>query len=93
MNRIILKKKHFFIYRFLPQLTKEMLDKTLYSCSIQPESSNVDDSSIKCKYDDVNLTIGSTTVARYKTDASSKVPAILFYDLPQVSMKYVREQL
>jgi len=69
-----------------------MLEKTLYSCSIQPTSSNVDDSSIKCKYDDDNLTIGSTTVSRYKTDASSKVPNVLFYDLPQVSMKFARKQ-
>lgn len=61
-----------------------MLEKTLYSCSIQPMSSNLDDSSIKCVYDDDHLTIGSTTVLRYKTDALSKVPNILFYDLPQV---------
>lgn len=73
-----------FAYRFLPQLTKQMLEKTLYSCSIQPISENVEDSSISCKYDDDYLTIGNTTIARYKTSASSKVPNILFYDLPQV---------
>lgn len=65
-----------------------MLKDTLYSCSIQPTSSDVHDFPIKCVYDDNNLTIGSTTVPRYKTDASSKVPNILFYDLPQVSIKY-----
>jgi len=50
-------------------------------------SSNIDDSSIKCKYDYDNLTIGSTTVPRYKTDVCSKVPNVLFYDLPQVRIK------
>jgi len=65
-----------------------MLEKTLYSCSIQPISENVEDSSINCKYDDENLTIGNTTIARYKTSASSKVPNILFYDLPQVRIQF-----
>lgn len=74
------------IYRFLPQLTKQMLEKTLFSCNIQPISTDFDGSSIKCKYDDDNLIIGNTTFPRYKTDASSKVPNILFYDLPQVRM-------
>lgn len=64
-----------------------MLEKTLYSCSIQQTSTNFDDSSIKCNYDSDNLTIGSTTVSRYITDASSKVPNVLFYDLPQVRLK------
>lgn len=64
-----------------------MLEKTLFSCSIQPLSSNLDDFSIKCKYDDDNLTIGCTTVPRYKTNASSKVPNVLFYDVPQVRIK------
>lgn len=78
-------------YRFLPQLTKQMLEKTLYSCSIQPTSVQLDESSIKCVYDDNdNLTIGNTTICRYKTDASSKVPNVLFYDLPQVKMKYLK---
>lgn len=61
-----------------------MLEKTLYSCGIQPTSCSVDDSSIECDYDNDTLTIGSTTIPRYKTDASSKVPNVLFYDLPQV---------
>lgn len=78
----------FFTYRFLPQLTKQMLEKTLYSCSIQPISENLNDSSIECVYDNDNLTIGSTTVPRYITEASSKVPNILFYDLPQVRMTF-----
>lgn len=64
-----------------------MLEKTLFSCSIQPLSSNLDNSPIKCKYDDNNLTIGRTTVPRYKTNASSKVPNVLFYDVPQVRLK------
>jgi von Willebrand factor A domain-containing protein 8 len=63
-----------------------MLEKTLYSCSIQPVFENVQGSSITCKYDNDNLTIGNTTIARYKTSASSKVPDILFYDLPQVKI-------
>lgn len=65
-----------------------MLEKTLYSCSIQPTSIHLDDSSIKCNYDNDNLTIGNTTVHRYNTDASSKVPNVLFYDLPQVRIQF-----
>lgn len=61
-----------------------MLEKTLYSCSIQPTAINLNDSLIQYKYDDDNLTIGNTTVSRYKTDASSKIPNVLFFDLPQV---------
>lgn len=68
-----------------------MLEKTLYSCNIQPMSTNSDDSPIKCNYDNNNLTIGNTTVPRYKTNASSKVPNILFYDLPQVR-KYKKKE-
>lgn len=68
----------------MPQLTRQMLEKTLYSCSIQPAVENFDSSLIQCVYDDDNLTIGSTTVSRYKTDASSKIPNVLFFDLPQV---------
>lgn len=80
--------ENFLINRFLPQLTKQMLEKTLYSCSIQPIPLNDDGSLIKCSYDDTILTIGNTTVPRYKTDASSKVPNVLFYNLPQVRMKF-----
>lgn len=76
------------VFRFLPQLTKQMLEKTLYSCSIQPISTDINDSSIECKYDSGNLTIGSTTVPRYNTEASSKVPNVLFYDLPQVRITF-----
>jgi hypothetical protein len=68
-----------------------MLEKTLYSCSIQPMSTNLNDSSIKCVYDDDSLTIGDTTVLRYKTNASSKVPNILFYDLPQVRINLLKK--
>lgn len=71
-------------FRFLPQLTKQMLEKTLYSCNIEPISTDLNGSSIECKYDSDNLTIGNTTVPRYNTEASSKVPNVLFYDLPQV---------
>jgi len=70
-----------------------MLEKTLYSCSIQPIFENVQDSSINCKYDNDNLTIGNTTIARYKTNASSKVPNILFYDLPQVRIQVAKTVL
>ncbi|XP_050442272.1 von Willebrand factor A domain-containing protein 8 [Adelges cooleyi] len=69
--------------QFLPQLTKQVLENTLYSCGIKPQSIKQDDSLIQCKYDDDSLTIGQTTVLRYKTNASSKVPNVLFYDLPQ----------
>lgn len=61
-----------------------MLEKTLYSCNIEPISTDLNESAIECKYDNDNLTIGSTTVPRYNTEASSKVPNVLFYDLPQV---------
>lgn len=65
-----------------------MLEKTLYSCSIQPISTDLNESSVECKFNNGNLTIGNTTVLRYITDASSKVPNVLFYDLPQVIIQF-----
>ncbi|XP_050525858.1 von Willebrand factor A domain-containing protein 8 [Daktulosphaira vitifoliae] len=69
--------------QFLPLLTKQMLENTLRKCNIRPITSKENNSVIECKYNNEYVTIGQTTVSRYSTNATTKVPNILFYDLPQ----------
>lgn len=38
---------------------------------------------ISCEVSEDSVLIGKTRVPRYKTDSKSKVPDILFYDVPQ----------
>lgn len=68
--------------RFLPAVPKQALIDCMKQLGINPAKSNVEES-IKCIVDDNTLTIGKTTVDRYKTKALTKVPNILFYDVPQ----------
>ncbi|XP_044576312.1 von Willebrand factor A domain-containing protein 8 [Cotesia glomerata] len=68
--------------RFLPAVSKQALIDCMKQLGINPVKSNVEES-IKCIVDDNTLTIGKTTVDRYKTKALTKVPNILFYDVPQ----------
>ncbi|XP_066591206.1 von Willebrand factor A domain-containing protein 8 [Prorops nasuta] len=70
------------LVRFLPHLAKQVLDDSLTKLNILPlnESKNSD---IKCQVTNDTVKIGETSVNRYKTTSLSKVPDILFYDVPQ----------
>lgn len=92
--RIAARMKHFphtdiydtvqatFMIKFLPSMTRQALEKTLSKIGIAP-SKNETSKSIRCEVENGVLTIGSTSCPVYKTENLSKVPNILFYDVPQ----------
>nr|XP_018907546.1 PREDICTED: von Willebrand factor A domain-containing protein 8 [Bemisia tabaci] len=67
--------------KFLPPLTKHSLDTILKKLDIIPRNESFATKFLEIREDTV--TIGDTTVPRYKTEAKSKVPQVLFYDVPQ----------
>lgn len=68
--------------RFLPSIARQALEDSLKKFHIHPKKEGPD-SNIRCIVDQDTVTIGATTVSRYKTSALTKVPDILFYDVPQ----------
>lgn len=71
-----------FMIKFLPSLTRQAFEKTLHKLRIFPKSAP-EPKSVRCEINDGILTIGNTSCPVYKTDTLSKVPSILFYDVPQ----------
>ncbi|KAJ6647144.1 von Willebrand factor A domain-containing protein 8 [Pseudolycoriella hygida] len=72
-----------FLAKFLPALPRAALESSLRNVGIErvrPTNRNLE-SSISIL--DNNLRIGTTSSPLYKTDAVTKVPDILFYDVPQ----------
>lgn len=72
-----------FLSKFLPTLPRQALDGVLDRFEIR--STEISQKPVEIKKDLKNgqLTIGSTTTDVYKTMALTKVPDILFYDVPQ----------
>lgn len=68
--------------RFLPSVPKQALIDCMKQLGINPVE-KLYAKPIKCVVDDEKVTIGQTTVDRYKTNALTKVPNILFYDVQQ----------
>lgn len=68
--------------RFLPILTKQALENCLKKLEIVPRGEDIN-MKISCEFNEDNVTIGGTTVNRYKTNALTKIPDILFYNVPQ----------
>lgn len=71
-----------FMIKFLPPMTRQALEKTLAKIGIVPPKTETS-RSIKCEIKNGVLTIGSTSCPVHKTLNLSKVPSILFYDVPQ----------
>lgn len=71
-----------FMIKFLPSLTRQGLEITLKNLGIEPLFPNENDEPLKCEVSDNIVTIGKTTVPIYQTEWQSKVPNILFYDVP-----------
>ncbi|XP_043278620.1 von Willebrand factor A domain-containing protein 8 isoform X2 [Venturia canescens] len=70
--------------RFLPALPRQALEETLKRLDVQVASSKrTKEEKINCLIDEESVTIGNTKIERYKTRAMTKVPDILFYDVPQ----------
>nr|XP_050853012.1 von Willebrand factor A domain-containing protein 8 [Vespula vulgaris]XP_050853013.1 von Willebrand factor A domain-containing protein 8 [Vespula vulgaris] len=68
--------------RFLPSVTKQALDDCLNRLNIIPKKDTTD-RIIDCEVTNETVKIGKTIVDRYNTKLLSKVPDILFYDVPQ----------
>lgn len=72
-----------FMIRFLPSLAKKALERTFSKLGINPNLDNDQQQKLKCSVENGLLTIGNTSTNVYSTDHLTKVPKILFYDVPQ----------
>uniref|UniRef100_A0AAR5PQP5 von Willebrand factor A domain-containing protein 8 n=2 Tax=Dendroctonus ponderosae TaxID=77166 RepID=A0AAR5PQP5_DENPD len=73
-----------FMIKFLPSITRKSLDKLIGSVGIPPQDDlSHEASSVRCQVADGVLTIGDTSVKVFQTDHPTKVPKVLFYDIPQ----------
>ncbi|KAF9801629.1 hypothetical protein SFRURICE_012201 [Spodoptera frugiperda] len=78
-----------FLAKFLPNLARRALDGASQKLGIDPPrrfsifGNNPSETKVKCSVENNVLTIGNTSTEIYKTDALTKVPDILFYDVPQ----------
>lgn len=68
--------------KFLPTLTRDALEKTVQKLEIYPVA-NAKKINAITKVENGIVTIGNTTIPEYITTAHSKVPNVLFYDVPQ----------
>lgn len=68
--------------RFLPSVTKQALDDCLNRSNIIPKVDETD-RTIDYEVTDKTVRIGKTMADRYRTKLTSKVPDVLFYDVPQ----------
>jgi hypothetical protein len=84
VNVIIIK----FYHRFLPTMARQALDSALLSAQVTPVPQD-DPKGLECIVDDKTVTIGNTTAKRFVTPTKSKVPDVLFYDVPQVCLHLV----
>ncbi|XP_012262209.2 von Willebrand factor A domain-containing protein 8 [Athalia rosae] len=69
--------------RFLPAIPKQALEDSLSQLGISKSTETKTKTNGKCEISGDNVKIGETTVERYRTAALTKVPDILFYDVPQ----------
>lgn len=68
--------------RFLPVIAKQALEDCCRRLNIVP-SASTPDLKVECVITGDTLRIGNTVVNRHHTAALSKVPDILFYDVPE----------
>lgn len=79
-----------FLAKFLPNLARNALEEVCKKLSIVPDEQKrslfgvkVHKVDMTCEVNNGILTIGKTSVPIYKTNAITKVPDILFYNVPQ----------
>ncbi|GBP05227.1 von Willebrand factor A domain-containing protein 8 [Eumeta japonica] len=76
-----------FLAKFLPNLARRALDSACKNIGIEPPHRvgmfGKKETKVSCAIQNGILTIGNTSTEVYKTEALSKVPDILFYDVPQ----------
>lgn len=68
----------------MPALARQALDNALSEEGFSEMNNQPCDELLTCLVDGETLKIGNTVTTRYKTDNKTKVPDILFYDVPQV---------
>lgn len=68
--------------RFLPAIAKQALEDCCRRLRIVPSKSTAD-SEVACSITEDTVKIGDTVVDRYRTAMLSKVPDIVFYDVPE----------
>ncbi len=76
------------MFRFLPALAKDTLEKMLDKNSVlRPSAASLEAAAaaadIKCSVAGDTVTIGQTTARRQEATRGGKVPETLFYDTPQ----------
>ncbi|XP_055526444.1 von Willebrand factor A domain-containing protein 8 [Wyeomyia smithii] len=71
-----------FLTKFMPNLPRSVLENALRKCKIEPTQKGRDEN-ITISTDGGVLRIGNTKVPIYQTEAVSKVPDIVFYNVPQ----------
>jgi hypothetical protein len=76
------------LFRFLPTLARQALDTILSDAGINTVAQQSYSTSKVCEVQGNIVRIGNTTTPRYETSANSKVPDVLFFDVPQVSVLY-----
>ncbi|XP_069677328.1 von Willebrand factor A domain-containing protein 8 isoform X2 [Periplaneta americana] len=69
--------------RFLPSLARQALDTILSDAGISSAGPHNVPSAAVCEVQGNIVRIGNTTAPRYQTSATSKVPDVLFFDVPQ----------
>ncbi|CAG9772643.1 unnamed protein product [Ceutorhynchus assimilis] len=74
-----------FMIKFLPSITRKSLEKLISNVGIIPPNSTIDhgEENIRLEVKNNVLTIGNTSVPVYQTSNLTKVPKVLFYDIPQ----------
>lgn len=78
-----------FLAKFLPNLARKALDGVSQKLDIEPPQRfgifgrTNSEKKVEISVQNGSLTIGDTTTEIFKTDALTKVPDILFYDVPQ----------
>ncbi|XP_075977606.1 von Willebrand factor A domain-containing protein c12.2 [Anticarsia gemmatalis] len=78
-----------FLAKFLPNLARRALDGASQKLGIDPPKrfgifgNNPAETKVNCTVKNNILTIGNTSTEVFKTEALTKVPDILFYDVPQ----------
>jgi hypothetical protein len=64
-------------------MARQALDSALLEAGVKPVDQAAA-SELTCVLDDQTVTIGKTSISRHQTQTKSKVPDVLFYDVPQV---------
>jgi hypothetical protein len=64
-------------------MARQALDSALLEAGVK-HVDQAEASELTCVLDDQTVTIGKTSISRHQTQTKSKVPDVLFYDVPQV---------